>query len=69
MEIFKPKAPAEDPNVKAARDAEQQRAEADRDRATMDQLGAETTRRRGLFGIRSLLGPLGGTGRSWLGSG
>jgi hypothetical protein len=71
--VFKaPKAPAaqqEDPAIKAMRDREQARAEGDRTNAIQDNLRLETRLRNRRFGLRSLLGPLGGTrARSLLGS-
>lgn len=66
MNMFKSSVPKEDPKVKQLREAEQQRAEDDRIKATQDQLRTETRLRRGnqsLFGlfsaarsVRSLLG-------------
>lgn len=69
--LFSPKIPQEDPATKQLREAEASRAEADRIKAAQAQLGAETFRRSGGYGLRSLLGPLGFGGglRSLLGSG
>lgn len=66
-----PKGPAEDPQIKALRDQEQIRAEADKTRATQEQLSVETRLRNKSFGLRSLLGPLMGGNRirSLLGAG
>jgi hypothetical protein len=59
----------EDPAIKAMRDREQARAEGDRTNAIQDNLRLETRLRNRRFGLRSLLGPLGGTrARSLLGS-
>jgi hypothetical protein len=49
-------APPEDPSIKARREAEQQRAEQDRIRATQEQLSLETKQRNRKFGVRSLFG-------------
>lgn len=58
--LFKaPKPPQEDPNVKAQRDAEQQRAEREKIRSIQDQMGTETRQRGGNRGVMSLLGGLG----------
>jgi hypothetical protein len=54
--FFQPDIPAEDPNIARMRDQAQARADADRDRAVRDSLGADTTRRKaGTFGLESLL--------------
>jgi hypothetical protein len=64
-----PQAAQEDPAIKAMRDREQARAEGDRTNAIQDNLRLETRLRNRRFGLRSLLGPLGGTrARSLLGS-
>lgn len=74
--VFKPKvpsAPQEDPALAAARQNEQARAEQDRTQSIQDQLNLETRLRNRRFGLRSLLGPLGGGygggARSLLGAG
>jgi len=69
--LFKgPDPPQEDPEIVALRKQEQARAEADKTRATQEQLTLETRMRGRLGGIRSLLGPLGGARiRSLLGAG
>lgn len=62
--LFKPdtpQIPQEDPEVKAAREREQARAEAARDTAIQDKLGTETQFRSQGLGIASLRGAL--TGR------
>lgn len=74
MKAPKVQVPQEDPAVKAMREAEQRRAEADKLSATQLQLQDETRRRSQSSGIRSLLGPLGAGSmgmqrRSLLGSG
>jgi hypothetical protein len=63
-------APTPDPATTALFNQQQARAEADRVRATQQQLDVETRIRGQSFGLRSLLGPLGGGSlRSFLGSG
>lgn len=65
-----PKLPKEDPKVKALREQELARSEADRVESIQEQLKTETRMRNPLFGMRSLLGALGfGGRRSLLGSG
>lgn len=71
--IFKPSInpqQQEDPAVKAARDAEQARAESERIKSTQDQLKVETQFRTPALGIASLRGGLSGRRalRSILGS-
>lgn len=69
-----PKAPAaqqEDPAIKRLRDQEQARAEDARTNSIQGNLRLETRLRNRRFGLRSLLGPLGGARsgvRSLLGS-
>lgn len=70
----KPQTPVqqqEDPEVKAAREREQQRAESERIKSTQDQLRVETQFRTPALGIASLRGGLAGRRalRSILGSG
>lgn len=50
----------EDPSITAQRQAEAQRANDDKIRATQQQLRLETQQANGNVGIASLLGPLGG---------
>lgn len=71
MSIFDtPKIQGEDPQTKALRDAEQQRAENDRIKSIQGQLSAETSASQGGFGLLSLLGPYKGAGlKSVVGSG
>lgn len=66
-----PQAPFEDPGISALRNQEEQRAEQDRTNAIQDNLRVETRLRNRRFGLRSLLGPLGGNRsfRSLLGAG
>ena len=59
-DLFAPEIEEEDPEIGRLRDEEEGRAEADRLRATQDQLRTETrTRSSGRFGLRSLLGGFG----------
>jgi hypothetical protein len=69
--VSMPKPPAEDPEAKRRRDEMERRAESERILSIQEQLRGETDRRSGAFGLRSLLGPLGGgrSLRSLLGSG
>jgi hypothetical protein len=68
--IFKTsKPPKPDQDLLAQQKMEEKRAEADRIRALQDQLSVETRLRNRQFGIRSLLGSLGTSLKSLLGSG
>ncbi len=66
-----PSAPAEDPAIAEQNRIERERAEADRLKATQDQLTVETRSMNARFGKRSLLsaGQGGFSTRSLLGSG
>lgn len=70
--LFKsdPAPPVENPSVAVERERLQKTAEEDRRRSLQEQLRGVGSRNNDLFGIRSLLGPLGGGGkRSLLGVG
>lgn len=59
-----PATPVEDPEIARMRKQEQERAEADKTRATQKQLGLETQFANQNTGTRSLLGKLGSGRRS-----